>query len=279
MTSKAALEGFLLENAVLNQQLQLEASFLQQKSLHYQAACSQLSTQFTHTQSLLQVRSSELVRLRRKNAAQGKTLDLRKQAGRLERENEILREQMKSLKEGISLQAEIVQAQDLQRMYLEKLRELKEPGEEKGEGKHLKEVEEELLAVSKERDYFRNTVIPVLKQTIDLFEQHKTNLLGEIAELQEPASPQPPVLPLSPLAAAARTLCLSPRVGTTVLNPKTSSSRSSKASKPSVYSPSFLRTRRHCLKVKSRRDVPLSQPIAEIDEFAEAFPEEDELDC
>lgn len=273
MKSKAALEGSLLANAVLNQQLQLEASFLQQQSLRHQAVCSQLSSQLTHTESLLLIRSAELNRQHRQAPAQGQVLELRRRKERLERANETLREQAQSLREGISLQAEIAQAKDLQRLYLEKLKE-HWPGEEKEAGKG---VQAELQTACKERDYFRDKVIPVLRQTIDLFEQHKANLLGEIAEMQDSIPLKLPVPSLSPLGAAVRALGLSPRVGTGVVQQKTSASRSSKTSKASVYSPSFLRTRRHGLKVKSRREVPLSQPITEMDEFAEDFPEEDEL--
>lgn len=270
MKAKAALEGSLLANAVLNQQLQLEASFLQQQSLRHQAACSDLSSQLTHIQSQLLVRSAEVNRQRRQGPVPGKLLELRRREERLERENETLREQAKSTSEAITLHAEIAQTKELQRLYLEKLKE-HWPGEEKDAGKG---VQADLQTASQERDYFRDKVIPVLRQTIDLFEQHKANLIGEISELQESIPMKLPVPSLSPLEAAVRALGLSPRVGT---QQKASASRSSKTSKASVYSPSFLRTRRHRLKVKSRREIPPSQTITETDEFAESFPEEDEL--
>lgn len=231
---------------VQGQLLQAEASFLQQQNLRHKAACSELAFQFSLTQTRLQVRTAELAKVRRPVEASGRVLELRRQAGKLEKEGERLRERAKSLGEGLRLQGDITQAKELQRLYLEKLKELKEhwPGE--GAGK-LKQTQEELQATSKERDYYRITVLPVLTQTLDLYEQHKANLLSEITALSTP-------------------------------KPGTSRQKTSWSTlKGAVYTPSFLRTRAPALKVKSRHEMPTTQPIVEFNEFADAFPEEDEF--
>jgi hypothetical protein len=275
MKLKVSAEGALLASAALRQQLHAEASFLQHHNLSHQSACSELSFQLTQTNTRLEVRTAELARLRRQGAVDAKVLDLRRHAGKLEKENERLRERAKSLGEGFRLQGEIAQARELQRLYQEKLRDLRErlPVEESQEDAEdkLKQVQGELLIASKERDYLRDTVLQVLKQTVDLFEQHKANLLSEIAELQG----KPPLSPLSPLGAAVRALGLSPRMGKAE-QLKTSWS-SSKTTKASSYTPSFFRTRRPVLKVKYHREIPTAHTIVQIDEFADAFPEEDEL--
>jgi len=249
MKSKVS-ESMLLGNAVLGQLLHAEVSFLQQQNLLLKSTCSELAFQYSLTQTRLQVRTAELAKLRRPGEAGGKKVQgLRKRTEKLEKEGERLRERAKSLGKGLHLQGEIAQAKELQRLYTEKLEELRErwPGES---AEKLKQTQEELQTASKERDYLRTTVVPVLSQTLALFEQHKCNLLSEITGL-------------------------STRLGTSGL--QKSSWSSAKAAKGSMYAPSFLRTRRPALRVKSRREVPTSQPVAELDEFAEAFPEEDEL--
>lgn len=259
-------------NAALSQQLQLEAAFLQQQNLQHQAACSELAFQLTHTQTLLQVRSAELLSRRKHADTEGRAGELRKREEKLEKEGERLRERAKSLGEGSKLQAEISQTKELQRLYLDKLAELRErwPGYDPKDSK-LSDIRDELQSATKERDYFRDTVVPVLKQTLDLFEQHKHNLLSELEELKETV---PPLQPLSPLGAAVRAMGMSPRTSVG-LSQKTASQSSSKTAKSS-YSPSFLRTRKSTLKVKIRRDVHV-QEIEETDEFADVFPEENEL--
>ena len=275
MKLKVSAEGALLASAALRQQLHVEASFLQHHNLNHQSVCSELSFQLTQTNTRLEVRTAELARLRRQGAADAKVLDLRRQAGKLEKENERLRERAKSLGEGFRLQGEIAQARELQRLYQEKLRDLRErlsAEESQGEAEDkLKHAQGELLSTSKERDYLRDTVLPVLKKTVDLFEQHKANLISEIAELKG----KPPLSPISPLGAAVRALGLSPRMGKTE-QLKTSWS-SSKTAKTSSYIPSFFRARHPILKVKSHREIPTAHTIVPTDEFADAFPEEDEL--
>ena len=298
----------------------------------YRKECAEMELQVAELKSALKRKNLEIEKLKVKNCAEGsrqtrvdsKTVralqEMRTYEAFLMQENEHLRRAAGGPADISRLQREIKDVLREQHLYKSKLLELHDRPLSDTPILHKRApapsiqslrstqqeltsqrdtVREELKEMEEERDYFKNTVVPVLQRTVDLFGQYKKTLTGEIEELLKKTEVKPtgekkdhrqisvtilraggqlvPTLPpISPTSLPSKSL-ISPRMASSA-SLHTKSSSLSTAAPGFVYAPSYLRVKRRPVKVKTRRDTQSAGTIQEVeDEFANSFPDEDEL--
>lgn len=290
-------------------QLQRQNTHLLQTHKVYLSAMSQLEAQLTDCRAQLRLRDKELDLLRTANLAGQwhtdlsliKTLEGR--AMQLEEENRHLRQNAALSADIEKMKTDLAQAVDLRNSYRGPIVEQEETNtaDEVQEDPNVlaalrranQTLHDELQATLKElektrleRDFLRGEVVPVLEQAIKLYELEKNELEKKLEEtksrVQSPTSdmsaPTHPDITVKTMTDAVRSPKNMLRAKSS-LSPKNTALQSKPRPAPLrrtfIYSPSFLRNKNPPDKRQSH--VPKSQPHAREDNFADVFPEENEL--